>query len=156
MRLPLTASNLYETHKVNYPSLRALIAETQATLSRSEVFRGRRRRLEIEIGRVLSQIYGLGWVEPDPDWVFSNLFFEAQAELGRSDAQSEIFRPDARSLPTATRRALSSTTWSILTTRPGATPWPVFEEGSERLRADIEERRAQHWDEPLSMPAEDL
>src|SRR5580704_5831258 len=44
IRLPLTASNLYETHKLNDPAQRFNLAHTQATLSKAEVFRGHRLR----------------------------------------------------------------------------------------------------------------
>lgn len=119
VRLPLTVTNIYETHKVNDPQLRALIAYTQATLSRGEVFRGHRRRLEVEIGRVLSAIYGLDWTEPDPDWVFSRLFFEAFAELGTHAPGSNS---PTRCSPCfrAIRRAPCSTSWPRATSRYAA------------------------------------
>jgi hypothetical protein len=80
IRLPLTASNLYETHKLNDPAQRFNLAYTQATLSKAEVFRGHRRRLETEAALVLSKLYELEWTERDPGWVFSTLFLEAHLE----------------------------------------------------------------------------
>lgn len=150
LRLPLTSSNLYETHKVNDPALRAAIAYTQATLSRAQVFRGRRRRLEVEVGRILADIYSLPWTEPDSDWVFSRLFFEAQADandprlglnisdkvlcLLRENPEFALFEYLAGTDDDVRREAVAT-----------------FEQGAERLRADIEERRAKHRNESLSM-----
>ncbi len=150
VRLPLTSSNLYETHKVNDAPLRAAIAYTQVTLSRAQVFRGRKRRLEVEVGRILADIYGVPWTEPNPDWVFSRLFIEAQAEvddprlsldiservlrLFREDPEAALFDYLADSDDDVRRQAVAT-----------------FEQGAERLRADIEVRRAKHRNESLSM-----
>jgi hypothetical protein len=150
VRLPLTAANLYETHKVNDPTLRAGIAYTQVALSGGEVFRGRRRRLEMEIARILSEVYELPWTEPDSDWVFSTLFFEAQAELGDpllditiSDRVLGYFRADPK-------RAMFDYLASI---DDGVRRKAIadFEYGCEQLRRGIEDRRAKHRNESLSM-----
>jgi hypothetical protein len=47
--LPLTATNIYETHKINDPERRFDLAYTLATLSAGRVFRGRHKRLEVEV-----------------------------------------------------------------------------------------------------------
>jgi hypothetical protein len=149
VRLPLTASNLYETHKVTDPEQRALYAYTQATLSRSEVFRGRRRRLEIEIGRVLCGIYDLPWTEPEGDWVFSDIFFESQTELG--DTNLPIISDHALAL---IRANPSAALFHYLVHLDEATRRQAvaqFEQGCEDLRGDMELRRAQHSQESLSL-----
>ncbi len=150
VRLPLTSSNLYETHKVDGSLLRAAIAYTQVTLSRAHVFRGRRRRLEVEVSRILAEIYSVPWTEPEAGWVFSRLFFEAQAEfddprlgLNISDRALHHFRENPEAalfdylavIDDGVRRQAVGT----------------FEQGLVRLKADIEERRARHRGESLSM-----
>ena len=150
LRLPLTATNLYETHKVKNSELRSAIAFTQAKLSEAHVFRGRRRRLEIEVSRVLSRLYGLPWSEPSTDWVFSRFFFESQAEHG--DASLGIRLSDGaldlvRMNPEA---ALFEYLVQIEdVTRQSAVD--KFEQSSDRLRADIEERRDHIRNESLSV-----
>ena len=107
---------------------------------------------EVEIARRADRDLALAWSEPDPEWVFSRLFFEAHAELGDPRYGLPTFRTGSTSPdPRQSRRRPSSTT------SPGAT-MPVrreaverFEAGSEGLRADIEARRAQHRDESLSL-----
>lgn len=150
VRLPLTATNIYETHKVHDPQLRSLIAYTQATLSNAEFFRGRQRRLEIEIGRVLSRIYDLPWTEPDPDWVFSRLYFEAYMDLG--DPRMDL--------------KLSDRGLALMRNNPQLALLDFLAESDDQVRRDavarfergcedqcvaIEARRAQHAGENLSM-----
>ena len=47
--VPLTATNLYETQKINIQERREHLAWVQSTLSQGLVFRGRYKRLEVEI-----------------------------------------------------------------------------------------------------------
>ena len=47
--VPLTATNRYETHKINIRERREHLAWVQSTLSQGMVFRGRYKRLEVEI-----------------------------------------------------------------------------------------------------------
>jgi hypothetical protein len=149
-RFPLTVANLYETHKVIDPELRAAIAYTQTALSSAEVFRGRRRRLEVEISRVLSDIYGLPWLEPEPDWVFSRLHFESQAELDDPRFGSLI----SDDYLAYVRKSPSAALFDYLagideTVRREAVA--KFEASSEAQRLKIEARRAEHQGESLSM-----
>jgi hypothetical protein len=150
VRLPLTATNIYETHKVNNAELRSLIAYTQAMLSGAEVFRGRRRRLEVEIGRVLSGIYDLDWREPEPDWVFSQLYFEAYSELGDPYTDLKISERVLRLFRSNPTGALFD---FLVASDEQVRREAVarFEQGCEGLRADIEVRRALHASENLSM-----
>lgn len=150
VRIPLTGANLYETQKVNDPDLRAVIAHTQAVLSGGWVFRGRRRRLEVEAGRVLAAIYDLPWAEPDPDWVLSRIFFESQAEAAdpalRVSVSPEVLAFIAENPQTAMFDYLLA---SDEPTRQQALL--MFEEGVQALRSDIEARRARHRGQPISM-----
>lgn len=150
VRLPLASSNIYETHKVNRREQRWDLAYTQTTLSKGEVFRGFHRRLEVEIGRVLSKIYNLPWTEPTPDWVFSNLFFEATAEAKDPRLGREIPDRVLGFMHAEPQRTLFQYLMN--------TPEPVrqqsireFTQGCETLRAQIEERRARHKAESISM-----
>ncbi len=150
VRLPLTSTNIYETHKVNRREQRWDLAYTQTTLGKGEVFRGFHRRLEVEIGRVLSRIYDLPWTEPVPDWVFSNLFFEATAEAKDPRLGREIPDRVLGFMHAEPQRTLFQYLMN--------TPEPVrqqsireFTQGCETLRAQIEERRARHKAESISM-----
>jgi len=150
VRLPLTSTNLYETHKVNRLERRFDLAYTQATLSKAEVFRGLHRRLEVEISRVLARIYGISWVEPTPDWVFSTLFFEAQAEAGDQRFGREIPESVLAFMRAEPQRALLG---YLMETHEDVRQRAIqqFTRGCETLRTRIEERRARHKGESLSM-----
>jgi hypothetical protein len=78
---PLTATNLYETQKINDPDRRHHLAWVQATLSQGIVFRGRHRRLEVEVVDALRSAYGLPLASRDPRWFLSNIFFESTLEV---------------------------------------------------------------------------
>lgn len=150
VRLPLTQTNLYETHKVNRREQRLDLAYAQVTLSKAEVFRGFHRRLEIEIGRVLSGIYNLPWIEPAPDWVFSTLFFEAQADAGDPRLGHEISERVLALMRAQPQRAL----FDYLMDTPESVRRKAvqdFTRGCETLRVQIEERRSRHKGETLSM-----
>jgi len=64
--LPLTQTNIYETHKINDPERRHDLAYVQATLSQGRVFRGRHKRLDTEVTDVLRGAYGLEPIEHAP------------------------------------------------------------------------------------------
>lgn len=148
--LPLTMSNLYETQKVSDLDLRAAIARTQVVLSRGRVFRGRRRRLEVEGARVLASLYGKPWIEPDPDWVLSDLFFEAVAEAGDPALGLTFSQGDLDLIAAAPEAAM----FEYLLSRDEAArqhSLMMFETGVERLRANVETRRARHREQSLSM-----
>jgi hypothetical protein len=57
--LPLTATNIYETHKINDATRRHELALVQAELSKGRVFHGRYKRLEAEVAEFVSRVYGL-------------------------------------------------------------------------------------------------
>jgi hypothetical protein len=148
--LPLTAANIYETHKINDPQRRHQLAILQATASQGLVFRGRHRRLETELHDVLCAIYGRPSAPRAADWFLSNTFFEAFADwdderlgLTISERAMRLIRSEpARSL----YRYLVATPDDIRTTAV-----KKFTEGSERLRQRIEERRRQHVGETFAM-----
>jgi hypothetical protein len=148
--LPLTATNIYETHKRNDPASRFDLAYTQATLSAGRVFRGRHKRLEMEVTDVLRGAYGLSLAERDKDWFLSQLFFESTVEWNDpgfegmiSDQIAEAMRGDP---PRTLFDFLMKTPEEVRKTAIGA-----FSEGSEKLRQEIEERRKRYAGETLSM-----
>lgn len=147
--IPLTATNLYETQKINIQERREHLAWVQSTLSQGTVFRGRHKRLEIEIVDHLRAGSGLEPLPRDPHWFLSNVFFECTAEIG-----------DTR-IPQASERVLE-----IIRSNPPrfmfeyliGLPEDIriasvskFSEGSEKLRQAIEERRLRDASENVSM-----
>lgn len=78
--IPLTVANLYETQKIANRERREQLAKVQSILSQGKVFRGRHKRLEVEVISSLRQTFGLEVPSLTWDWFLSNIFFEAQAE----------------------------------------------------------------------------
>jgi hypothetical protein len=88
--LPLTATNIYETHKINDPQRRLALAYVQATLSQGLVFRGRHKRLEVEVSDLLRSAYNLPLLSRQPQWFLSNVFFESTLERDDSRLGTRI------------------------------------------------------------------
>lgn len=147
--VPLTATNLYETHKVDSSERRKHLAWVQATLSQGMVFRGRYKRLEVEVIDLLRARSGLGALSRDPYWFLSNVFFEATAEIGdsRIPPVSERILAAIRSDPPRFMfDYLADTPESVRTMAVSK-----FSQGSEKLRRKVEERRARDASESVSM-----
>jgi hypothetical protein len=148
--LPLSSTNIYETHKINVPQRRFSLAETQATLSKGIVFRGRHKRLEVEIINVLRNVHGLPLFERGSRWFLSDIFFEAFLEMG--DPRLEM--TFSKKLIDLIRSAPSGMLFDYLTTATDdVRKFAVaqFSDGSEQLRQRIEERRARHANESISV-----
>ena len=102
--VPLTATNLYETHKINIRERRDHLAWFQSTLSQGMVFRGRYKRLEVEIVDHLRAGSGLEPLPREPRWFLSNVLFESTAEIG----DNRLPQPSERFLmPFAATRLVS-------------------------------------------------
>ena len=147
--VPLTATNLYETHKVDIPERRKHLAWVQATLSQGMVFRGRYKRLEVEIIDLLRARSGLEALPREAYWFLSNVFFEATAEIG----DSRIPQPSERVLA-AIRSDPPRFMFDYLTETPEDVQLIAvtkFSEGSEKLRQAIEERRLRDASESIPM-----
>ncbi|MDR6871123.1 hypothetical protein J2Y55_002131 [Bosea sp. BE125] len=122
----------------------------QAAFSRGLVFRGRQRRLEAELGAVLANCCRLTLPVREPHWFLSSVFFEAFAEwnderlgLRISERVVRFIRAD----PAAQLyEYLIGTSEAVRTAAVSN-----FSDGSERLRALVEDRRARHANEPVSM-----
>jgi hypothetical protein len=138
--VPLTATNQYETQKIDIKERREHLAWVQSTLSQGMVFRGRYKRLEVEIVDLLRARYGLEPLSREPHWFLSDVFFEATAEIG-----------DTR-LPQASERVLAAIRsnpprflFDYLTGLPEdirKSAVATFSEGAEKLRQTIEIKRS--------------
>ncbi len=85
--LPLTATNIYETYKINRSERRQDLALVQSALSQGKVFVGRHQRLANEISSVVRNIHSLPPEDREEYWFLSDLFFEAFAEHGDDRVQ---------------------------------------------------------------------
>ncbi|MEP0338978.1 MAG: hypothetical protein ABJ388_09820 [Alphaproteobacteria bacterium] len=149
--LPITATNIYETHKINDPERRHELAVLQATTSRGLVFCGRYRRLEKELNDLWCVLFDQPHIVHRPHWFLSNIFFEAFADIGD---------------PRMTDLCLTEETINILRADPIRPLYEYlvalsedvrveavkkFTDGSEDLRQRIEKRRCQHAGESLAL-----
>lgn len=148
--LPLTATNIYETQKIADPRQRHDLALVQSFLSRGLVFRGRHKRLEVEIAELMRAAYG-GQTSQPPDWWFlSEIFFEAFFELSDPRQTFEISDRVVAAIRQRPQEALYDYLVSISeSTRLASVR--SFTEGSRQLRLRIEERRKAHAQEPLAL-----
>ncbi len=78
--VPLSFANIYETSKINDPIRRANMALTQVTISRGQVFRGRRRILGVTLAAYLANKFSIARAPPEEHWFLSELWFEAVAD----------------------------------------------------------------------------
>ena len=148
--LPLTATNIYETHKINVRERRFDLAYTLVTLSQGTVFRGRHKRLEVEVIDAVRGAYGLPKIARDETWFLSNVFFESTAEWGDVRLGNIV----SEKVIGAIRHDPAFFLFDYLMETPEAvriTGVARFSEGSEQLRQRIEERRKRHAGESLSM-----
>ncbi len=147
--VPLTASNIYETHKIANQERRDHLAWVQATLSQGLVFRGRHKRLEVEITDLLRAAYGLERLNRDPKWFLSDVHFECILE---------IYDPRGPRIPAKMvewiRCNPSRSLFLYLTETPEAVRAKAvrkFTEGSDNLRKRLEELRTHNLKETPSM-----
>lgn len=148
--LPLSATNIYETYKINDPQRRGELASLQSALSGGLVFRGRHARLEKELSELLRDACGLPPKPREPNWFLSNIFFEAVAEL--NDSRVKLSIPDEAI--DAIRNSPGAALYDYImagSAEHRALGVKLFSEGSEQLRQQIEKRRSQSKDESMSM-----
>lgn len=148
--LPLTATNIYETQKINKPQRRIELAYVQATLSQGLVFRGRHKRLEVEVTDVLRSAYSLPVAPREAQWFLSNVFFESTLEWNDprfgDRVSQEVVDYVRHNSPRALFEYMAATSDDIRTT--GVTK---FSEGIDKLRQDIEKRRQRDTNESMAM-----
>jgi hypothetical protein len=147
--VPLTDSNLYETQKIDIPERRNHLAWVQSTLSQGKVFRGRRKRLEIEVVDHMRSAYGLEPLPREPHWFLSDVHFEATAEFG----DTRIPQPSERVFA-AIKSNPPYFMFDYLTGLPEDIRKMAvsnFSEGAEKLRQAIEDKRSKDASQPISM-----
>jgi hypothetical protein len=148
--LPLTSTNIYETHKVSDPARRCDLACVQAVLSQGLVVRGRHKRIVTELTTLLADCCKLAPPLHMHRWFLSNVFFEAFCEWkdDRLGFQiSENFVDFVRTEP-------AGLLYDFLANLPEDNRKNAvknFSDGSERLRSQVEDRRAKHAGETESM-----
>jgi hypothetical protein len=150
LMLPLAATDIYETHKINDRERRSELASFQALFSGGVVFRGRHKRLEVEISALLRSIYNLPDAPEEPNWFLSKVFFEAFLE---SDDE-RFAAPLSDHLLNLLRARSDFCLYDYLINCPEAVRLGAvkrFSAGSEKLRQRVEKRRAQHSNESESM-----
>jgi hypothetical protein len=138
--IPLTATNIFETHKINIVERRLDLAHIQATMSSGLVFRGRYKRLEIELVDVIRAAYALSKLEREKNWFLSNVFFESFLEWGDPRFGDAVSKPV---LDLIRGRPLSML-FDFLIAQPEdirRTSVAQFTQGSNELAERIEARR---------------
>lgn len=84
--VPLSFTNIYETHKINDLGRRQHLAWVQSALSRGIVFRGRNGILRPQIADYLRSSHSMSPINRPHNWFLSDLHFESAA-----DYNPEIF-----------------------------------------------------------------
>lgn len=148
--IPLTAANIYETHKINDPERRHDLARLQATVSQGRVFRGRYRRLEAELRDFLDSAFDRPRFQRVPLWFLSDIFFEAYADWDDARLGGFITEMHIREI----HRNAAYWLYDFLVAMPAdvrITAVRNFSDGSDQLRERIEERRQRYASETLAM-----
>lgn len=147
--LPLTATNDYETHKVNNPERRFDLAYCMTTLGGAYVFRGH-KRLEVEIIDAVRHAYHMPPLKRDDQWFLSQVFYEATAEW--DDARlgpvvSEKMYDFAKASPQ------EFLFWFLMETPEAIRTEAVrrFSQGFDVVRQRVEERRVRDAGEKESL-----
>ena len=147
--VPLSFANIYETQKINDPQQRHDLALLQAAMSGGLVFRGRYKRLEMELRNFVRSAYSLPSDTQSDRWFLSDVFFESVAEAGDKRIPS---------VPERLIRFIKSRPAEALYDYLMNTPEPArryavvkLSESSEQLRQRIETRRTRHAGESSAM-----
>lgn len=139
--IPLTSSNIYETHKVNNYKRRQDLAFVQVLLSQGMVIRGRKVRKIKELRRSIANCLGRQALVDTPHWFLSRVFSEAFVELDDDEFGLEVSSEIAERLETVSDVML----FQYLVDSDDAIRRAAvrqFSGASESLRIAIEERRA--------------
>lgn len=78
--IPLSFTNIYETHKINDSDRRSHLAWVQASLSQGKVFRGRSVLLRQQLIDHLSTAFSIPGPAKSHQWFLSEVFFESVAD----------------------------------------------------------------------------
>lgn len=150
LALPLTGTNIYETQKVNNLERRQDLAFVQATFSRGLVIRGRQKRITVELAAALANCCQIAAPARDKHWFLSNLFFEAFTEWDDERLGFKI----SEKVVSLVRESPAERLYEYLVGTPDDVRLAAvknFSDGSKRLRMNIEDRRARHANETMSM-----
>jgi hypothetical protein len=82
--VPLSATNIYETHKKNEPRQRSDLALVQTDISQGRVYRGRHALLREQIVDYLYEIFSIDHPIRPKYWFLSDLHFESAADYDPS------------------------------------------------------------------------
>jgi hypothetical protein len=88
--LPLTSTNIYETHKVNDERKRHDLSHTQCLYSRGFVFRGQFARKQAELKSFFMSLMGLVNSDLKQGWFISDIFIDAFIEWNYSFIEERI------------------------------------------------------------------
>lgn len=144
--IPLTATNIFETHKINNVERRLDLAHIQTTMSAGLVFRGRYKRLEVELVDVIRATYTLSKLDREKNWFLSNVFFESFLEWGDPRLGDAVSKPVLDLIRVKPQAML----FDFLMEQPDdirRASVVQFTQGSKKLAERIEARRKRDKDE---------
>jgi hypothetical protein len=78
--VPLTQSNLYETHKINKLARRNQLSKLQSSISQGWVFRSLTALFRVQLSEFLASKCSVSLPERNAQWFLSKRFFESAAE----------------------------------------------------------------------------
>ncbi len=148
--LPLTSTNIYETHKVNDERKRHDLSHTQCLYSQGFVFRGQSARKRAELKSFFMNLMGLVNCDLKQHWFISDIFIDAFIEWNDSRIEgliSENFIKLVQSKPAELLYNYLMRPEESLR-RNAVRNWT---EGSNQLINQIEDRRARVANEAMEM-----
>ena len=148
--VPLTFTNIYETHKIKNSARRSHLGWVQATLSQGYVFRSRSALVQAQIADYLSAAFSVAPTLRPADWFLSNLFWEAVAEHDPAIFGYDMSKEFLANVQSNAQLAL----FSFLTDGPEKIRLESvrqFSNSSRDLIARIEQRRELLQDQPIAV-----
>lgn len=138
--VPLTASNIYETQKINDLPRRKVMAKIQAALSNGIVFQCGRFRFRQELTGFLLEQFGKSNGEQLDAWFLSDFFLDAFAE--RRESNKEDWFDSAFKLNQANSQAALYSYLFDLPPETRTTAVKRYSESSVELISQIEQRKS--------------
>jgi hypothetical protein len=148
--IPLSFTNVYETHKINDPGRRRFLAYVQATLSQGIVFRSIGALLSAQLDDYLCGTFSLPVPQRPDRWFLSKVHLEAVADYDPAVFGREIPERVLEWMRSNPAVAL----FSFLTNVPERVRRQAVEKysaGSDDLVARIQQRRALVEGDPISL-----
>ena len=149
--VPLTATNIYETYKINDRSRRNDLATVQATLSGARVFVGRHARLVQELRNFFSDAFDLPKDSCPQHWFLSDIFFEAFGSPADGTAPYSVSQKLLDAIRSNLPYHLYDYWMSGISDRLRGRDVAQWSVGSDDLRRRIETRRERWKQEPIGM-----